>query len=328
MGQVGRRQFLIAAGALLAVPRAGRAQQRANPVVGFLHWGSPDKAVFIAAAVRQGLKEAGYIEGQNVTILYRWADGDYDRMPALAADLVQRRVNVILAGGNFAAQVAKKATTTMPVVFTSGADPVRSGLVASLSRPGANLTGASIIAQEMGAKRLEMLRQLLPQIRAVAMIINPKFAGAEAEMREVQAACGSMGLQALRFAASNNSEIDSAFATMGGQRVDAAMVGTDGYLITRRYQFAELAIRYTMPTMYPFPAFPTAGGLISYGPSLTDGYRQAGVYVGRILKGAKPEDLPVVEPTKFDLVVNLKAAKAIGLTIPPSVMLRADRVIE
>jgi putative ABC transport system substrate-binding protein len=309
-------------------PGAGRAQQKPNPVVGFLHWGSADTAGFIAAAVRQGLKETGSIEDQNVTILYRWADGNYDRMPALAADLVQRRVNVILAGGNFAAQVAKKATTTIPVVFTSGADPVRSGLVASLSRPGANLTGASIIAQQMGAKRLEMLRQLLPQIRTVAMIINPKFAGAEAEMREVQAAGRSMGLQALRFAASNDGEIDSAFATIGQQRVDAVMVGTDGYLITRRDQFAALAIRYTMPTMYPFPAFPTAGGLISYGPSLTDGYRQAGIYVGRILKGAMPADLPVVEPTKFDLVVNLKAAKAIGVTIPPSVMARADRVIE
>jgi len=269
----GRRKFLIAAGALLVAPVAGGAQQQANPVVGFLYWGSPDKTAFIVAAVRQGLKEARYVEGQNVTILYRWANGDYDRMPALAADLVQRRVDVILAGGNFAAQVAKKATTTMAVVFTSGADPVRSGLVASLSRPGANLTGASIIAQEMGAKRLELMRRLLPQLRTVAMIINPKFAGAEAEMQEVQAAARSMGLQALRLAASNNGEIDSAFATIGRQRVDGVMVGTDGYLITRRDQFAELAVRYTMPTMYPFPAFPTAGGLISYGPSLADGYR-------------------------------------------------------
>ena len=324
----GRRRFLIAAGVLLVAPRAGRAKQQANPVVGFLHWGSADKTAFIVAAVGQGLNEAGYVEGQNLTILYRWANGDYDRMPALAADLVQRRVDVILAGGNFAAQIAKKATTTMPVVFTSGADPVRSGLVASLGRPGANLTGASIIAQEMGAKRLELMRRLLPQIRTVAMIINPKFAGAEAEMQEVQAAGRSMGLQALRFAASSDGEIDSAFASIGRQHCDAVMVGTDGYLITRRDQFAELAIRYTLPTMYPFPAFPTAGGLISYGPSLADGYRQAGVYVGRVLKGAKPADLPIVEPTKFDLVINLKAAKTIGLAIPPSVMLRADRVIE
>jgi ABC-type uncharacterized transport system substrate-binding protein len=326
---VRRREFISAlGGAAVLWPVLARAQQPAIPVVGFLHYGSSAKLTELAAAVRQGLKETGYVDGQNVAILYRWAEGHYDRLPTLAAELVQRRVNVIFAGGNAAAQVVKKTTTTIAVVFTSGADPVKSGLVASLSRPGANLTGVNNFAQQMGAKRLELMRELLPQIRTVAMIINPKFTGAESEMREVETAGRSMGLKTLRFAASSNGEIDAAFAAIGQQRIDAAMVGTDGYLITRRDQFAALAIRYTMPTMYPFPAFPAAGGLISYGPSLTDGYRQAGVYVGRILKGAKPADLPIVQPTKFDLVINLKAAKAIGLTVQPMMLTRADKVIE
>jgi ABC-type uncharacterized transport system substrate-binding protein len=246
----------------------------------------------------------------------------------LAVDLVQRRVDVILAGGNNAAQIVKKATATIPVVFTSGADPVKTGLVASLNRPGANLTGVSIIAQDIGAKRLDMLRELLPRIRTVAMVINPKLAGAEAEMRDVEAAGHSMGLQTLRFAASTNGEIDAAFATISRRHVDAVLVSADGYFNTRRDQFAALAIRYTMPTMYPFPAFPEVGGLISYGPSIPDSYRQAGVYAGRILKGAKPADLPIVQPTKFHLVINLKAAKAIGLTIQPMMLVLADRVIE
>jgi putative ABC transport system substrate-binding protein len=323
-----REFFMLLGGAVIVWPLVAHAQQQAMPVVGFLHYGSPDKLAYIAAAVRQGLKEVGYVEGQNVAILYRWAEGHYDRMPALAADLVNHRVNVIFAGGNVAAQTVRKATATMAVVFTSGADPVKTGLVASLSRPGANLTGVSIIAQQMGPKRLELMRELLPQIRTVAMIINPKFAGAESEMREVEAAGRSMGLRTPRFAASSNGEIDDAFATIGQQHVDAVMVGADGYLITRRDQFAALAIRYTMPIMYPFPDFPAAGGLISYGPSITDGYRQAGTYVGRILKGARPADLPIVQPTKFDLVINVKAAKAIGLTIQPMMLARADKVIE
>jgi putative ABC transport system substrate-binding protein len=315
-------------GSAAAWPLAARGQQPAMPIVGFMHYGSPGKLGHLAAAVRKGMTETGYVEGQNVTIEYRWAEGHYDRMQRLAADLVRRQVNVIMAGGNVAAQVAKKATSTIPVVFTSGADPVRSGLVSSLNRPGANLTGSSIIAQQMGAKRLELIRELLPQIRTVAMIINPKFAGAESEMREMEEAGRSMGLQTFRFAASSDNEIDAVFAAIGQQHIDAVMVATDGYLITRRDQLAALAVRYRMPTMYPFPDFPAAGGLISYGPSLTDGYRWAGVYVGRILKGAKPTDLPIIQPTKFDLVVNLKAAKAIGLTVSPMLLVRADEVIE
>jgi putative ABC transport system substrate-binding protein len=322
-----RREFFTVLGGAAAWPLVVHARP-AMPVMGFLHYSSPKKLGHLAAAVRQGLRESGYIEGQNVTILYRWAEGHYDRMPALAADLVHRRVDVIFAGGNVAAQIVKKATATISVVFTSGADPVKTGLVASLNRPGANLTGVSIVAQDIGAKRLDVLRQLLPRIRTVAMVINPEFAGAEAEMRDVEAAGRSMGLQTLRFAASTNAEIDAAFATISQRHVDAVLVGADGYLITRRDQFAALAIRYTMPTMYPFPAFPEVGGLISYGPSIPDSYRQAGVYAGRILKGAKPADLPIVQPTKFSLVINLKAAKAIGLTIQPTMLLLADKVIE
>jgi putative ABC transport system substrate-binding protein len=323
-----RREFITLLGSAASWPLVARAQQPTMPVVGFLHYGSSTKLTELAAAVRQGLKENGYVENQNVAILYRWAEGNYDRLAALAAGLVHRRVNVIFAGGNAAAQVVKKATTTIPVVFTSGADPVESGLVASLSRPGENLTGVNNFAQLIGAKRLELMRELLPQIRTVAMIINPKFARAEAELREVIEAGRSMGLQTIRFAASSNGEIDAAFATLSQRRVDALLVGTDGYLITRRDQFAALAIRYRMPTMYPFPAFPAAGGLISYGPSLTDGYRKAGVYIGRILEGAKPADLPILQPTMFDLTINLKAAKAIGIKISPMMLLRADKVIE
>ena len=324
-----RREFITLLGSAAATwPLVVRAQQPAMPVVGFLHYGSSAKLAVLAAAVRQGLKEIGHVEGENVTILCRWAEGHYDRLSTLAAQLVHRRVDVVFAGGNAAAQVVKKATATIPVVFTSGADPVYSGLVVSISRPGANLTGVNNFAQQIGAKRLQLVRELLPQIRTIAMIINPKFAGAEAEMRDVEAAGRSIGLQTIRFAASSNGEIDAAFATISQRRVDAVLVGTDGYLITRREQFAALAIHYRMPMMYPFPAFPAAGGLISYGPSLTDGYRKAGVYVGRILKGAKPADLPILQPTKFDLVINLKAPKAIGITITPMMLLRADKVIE
>ena len=256
-----RREFISLIGGLAATwPLAARAQQQANPVVGFLHYGSPDKLAHIAAAVRKGLEETGYVEGQNVSILYRWAEGHYDRLPALAAELVNRRVNVIMAGGTVAAQVVKKATTTIPVVFTSGADPVSSGLVTSLSRPHGNLTGVSQLAQQIGAKRLDLMRELLPQIRVVAMIINPKFSGAESEMQEVEAAGRSMGLQTIKFVASGDSKIDAAFQSISQQNVDAALVGTDGYLITRRNQFAALAIRYREPTMYPFPDFPDAWG--------------------------------------------------------------------
>jgi putative ABC transport system substrate-binding protein len=298
------------------------------PVVGFLTYASPTNLAHLAEAVRRGLKEAGYVEGQNVAIEYRWAEGQYDRLPALAADLVQRRVTVITAGGAVAAQAAKKATATIPVVFTSGADPVASGLVASLSRPGGNLTGVSLLAAELATKRLELIRDLLPKARAVAMIINPTFPGAEAEMAEVEAAGRTIGMQTHGARATTASDIDAALATFNELRVDAFMVGADGFFITRRHQLAALAARYAIPGIYPFPDFPAAGGLLSYGASLADAYRQAGVLTGRVLKGAKPADLPVMQPTKFEFVLNLKTADALGLAIPPSIHLRADTVIE
>jgi ABC-type uncharacterized transport system substrate-binding protein len=324
-----RREFItLLGGTAIAWPLSARAQQPAIPVVGFLHYASPGTFAHIAEAVRRGLKEAGYIEGQNVTIEYRWADGHYDRLPALAAELVQRQVTVITAGGNVAAQAAKAATAVIPIVFTSGADPVWSGLVASLSRPGANLTGASLVAVELAVKRLEVIRELLPHARTVAMIVNPNYPGAESEMAEVEAAGPVIGLQIQKAKAGDVSALETAFATISQMRVDAVTVGTDGFFITRREQIAALAARYAVPGIYPFPDFPTAGGLASYGASLADAYRQAGVYTGRVLKGAKPADLPITQPVKFELVINLKTAKALGLTIPPAVLARADEVIE
>ena len=324
-----RREFITLLGGMaIAWPLAARAQQSASPVVGFLHYASPDTFAHIAEAVRRGLKEVGYVEGQNVTIEYRWANGYYDRLPALAAELVQRQVTVITAGGNVAAQAAKAATAVIPIVFTSGADPVWSGLVASLSRPGGNLTGASLVAAELAVKRLEVIRELLPHARVVALIVNPNYPGAESEMAEVEAAGPVIGLQIQKAKAGDVSALETAFATISQMRVDAFTVGTDGFFVNQREQIASLAARYAVPGIYPFPDFPTAGGLASYGASLADAYRQAGVYTGRVLKGAKPADLPITQPVKFELVINLKTAKALGLTIPPAILSRANEVIE
>ncbi len=324
-----RREFITLLGGMaIAWPLAARAQQSAIPVVGFLHYASPDTFAHIAEAVRRVLKEAGYVEGQNVTIEYRWADGHYDRLPALAAELVHRQVTVITAGGNVAAQAAKAATAVIPIVFTSGADPVWSGLVQSLSRPGANLTGASLVAAELAVKRLEVIRELLPHARVVALIVNPNYPGAESEMAEVEAAGPVIGLQIQKAKAGDVSALETAFATISQRRVDAFTVGTDGFFVNQREQIAALAARYAVPGIYPFPDFPAAGGLASYGASLADAYRQAGVYTGRVLKGAKPADLPITQPVKFELVINLKTAKALGLTIPPAILSRANEVIE
>jgi ABC-type uncharacterized transport system substrate-binding protein len=321
---IGRRKFLATlGGAAVSWPLAAGAQQR-MPVVGLLHYGSPNTFAHIAEAVRRGLKEAGYVDGQDVAIEYRWAHGHYERLPALAG----HRFSVIIAGGTVAAQAAKEATATIPIVFTSGADPVWSGLVASLSRPGANLTGASLIAAEMGAKRLELTRELLPHARAVAMVVNPNYPGAESEMAEVEAAGRIIGLRTEKLTAGSEDEIDAAFASLAQRSVDAVMVGADGFLITRCNQIVALASRYKIPGIYPFVDFPEAGGLMSYGASLSDAYRQAGVYAGRILKGAKPAELPVQQPTKFDLFINLKAARALRLNVPPMLIARAEQVIE
>jgi ABC-type uncharacterized transport system substrate-binding protein len=290
-----RREFItLLGGTAIGWPLSARAQQAATPIVGFLHYASPDTFAHIAEAVRRGLKEAGYVEGQNVAIEYRWADGHYDRLPALAAELVQRQVTVITAGGNVAAQAAKAATAVIPIVFTSGADPAWSGLVQSLSRPGANLTGASLVAAELAVKRLEVIRELLPHARAVAMIVNPNYPGAASEMAEVEAAGPVIGLQIQKVTAGDVSALEAAFATINQMRADAVTVGTDGFFITRREQVAALAARYAVPGIYPFPDFPAAGGLASFGASLADAYRQAGIYAGRVLKGAKPAELPIL----------------------------------
>ena len=325
-----RRRDLIAlfGGAAVGWPLAVCAQQAGIPVVGFLHYASADKLTHLADAFRRGLQEVGYIEGQNVVIEYRWAEGQYDRLPALAADLVHRRVGVITAGGSVAALAAKNATTTIPVVFTSGADPVATGLVASLSRPGGNISGMSLLAAEMATKRLELIRDLLPRARAVAMITNPAFPGSHSEMAEVEAAGRVVGMQTHKVVASSPSDVDAAFVTIGRLSVDAFTVGADGFFITRREQFTALAAHYALPGIYPFPDFPESGGLLSYGLDLADAYRQAGVYIGRILKGAKPADLPVMQPTKFQLVINLNTVKALGLTVPQTLLARADEVIE
>jgi putative ABC transport system substrate-binding protein len=323
-----RRELITLLGGAAVWPLPARAQQPAVPVVGFLHYASAATLAHLAEAVRHGLKETGYVEGQNVAIEYRWAEGHYDRLPALAADLVGRRVTVITAGGAVAAKAAKEATATIPVVFTSGADPVANGLVNSLSRPGANLTGVSLLAAEMGAKRLELIRDLLPKARMVAMMINPTFPGAESEMAWVEAAGRTIGMQIHGAKATTPSDIDAAVAAFSQRRADAFIVGADGYFITRRDQLATLAARYALPGIYPFPDFPQSGGLLSYGVSLADAYRQAGVLTGRILKGARPAELPVMQPTKFEFVLNLKTAKALGLDVPATLIARADEVIE
>ena len=286
-----RREFITLLGGAAAWPLAARAQQPAKPVVGFLHYASPDTLAHLAWAVREGLQETGYVEGQNVAFDYRWAHGNYDQLAALAADLVRRQVTVIVAGGNVAALAVKKTTATIPIVFTSGADPIKSGLVESLSRPEGNLTGVSLLAVEMATKRLELIRELHTQARAVAMIVNPDYSGAESEMADVEAAGRIIGIKTHELTARNALDIDTAFEAFGRLSVDAFMVGTDGFFITRRHQLAALAARHAIPGVYPFPDFPEAGGLLSYGVSLMDAYRQAGVYAGRILKGSQASRL-------------------------------------
>jgi putative ABC transport system substrate-binding protein len=322
-----RRAFIAGLASAVGWPFDARAQ-RPMPVVGFLHYASATTLTHLTEAVRRGLRETSHIEGQNVTIEYRYADGHYERLRGLCDDLVRRQVNVIAAGGNVAAQAARAATKTIPVVFTSGADPIKSGLIRSLSRPEGNLTGVSLLAAEMATKRLELLRDLLPNARAVAMITNPTYPGSDDEMAEVEAAARKMGMRAHKLTASTAGEVDTAFAAISQLRVDAFLVGADGFFITRREQLAELATRHALPGVYPFPDFPAAGGLLSYGLSLSDAYRQVGVYAGRILKGARPADLPVMQPSKFELILNLKAAKSFGLNIPSSFQLRADEIIE
>jgi putative ABC transport system substrate-binding protein len=300
------------------------------PVIGFLHITSPDARTDHLRAFRQGLKDTGYIEGENVAIVYRWADNQVDRLPALAAELVQRRVAVIAAtGGLVSALAAKAATTTIPIVFDVGEDPVRLGLVASLARPGGNLTGINFFTAELAAKRLELLRELVPAAVRVAVLVNPSNATTtESTLRDVEAAARAVGLQIQIFNASTSREIDAAFATLVREKPDALFVGGDAFFSSRRVQLTHLASRHAIPATYASREDAEAGGLMSYGTSFPDTWRQMGVYAGRILKGAKPADLPVVQSTKFELVINNQTARMLDLNVPPTLLARADEVIE
>jgi putative ABC transport system substrate-binding protein len=326
-----RRQFItLLGGAAAGWPLAARAQQPAMPVIGLLHPTSLDALAERMGGFRQGLKDIGYVEGENVAIEYRYADNQLDRLPGLAADLVRRQVAVIAAtGGPGSAFAAKEATTTIPIVFVVGDDPVRLGLVGSLARPGRNLTGINFFIVELAAKRLELLRELVPKADRVAVLVDPTNATtAESTLRDVEGAARAVGLQTQVFNVTTSREIDAAFASLMRERIDMLFVPGGAFFADRRVQLVLLATRHAIPAIYPFRGFAEAGGLMSYGASLTDAYRQLGVYAGRILKGAKPAELPVVQSTKFELVINAQAARVLGLTVPPSLLARADEVIE
>jgi putative tryptophan/tyrosine transport system substrate-binding protein len=322
-----RDLFALLSGAAAAWPLAARAQQKAMPVIGYLSVGPP-LAAFLAA-FRQGLAETGYAEGQNVAIEYRSAEGHYDRMPALAVDLVGRKVDLIVAtGGPASALAAKGATSTIPIVFIGVGDPVGIGLVASLVRPGGNVTGLSIVTADLIPKLLELLSELVPQARVIAVLLNPNNANTERNIGDVLEAARAKGVQLHILKAATESEIDAAFTTLVNLHAGALVVGADAFFFLRREQLAALTSRHAVPAIYAQREFPDVGCLISYGASLTANYRQAGIYVGKILNGAKPADLPVQQPTKFELVMNLKTAKALGLAVPQSILQRADEVIE
>jgi putative ABC transport system substrate-binding protein len=323
-----RRNFITFLGGAAAWPLAARAQQPAVPVVGFLGFGSPDESAARLRAFRRGLQEAGFVEGRNVAIEFRWGEGQYDRMPALASDLVRRQVAVIAAlGGTASALAAKTATTAIPIVFATGGDPVALGLVASLNRPGGNVTGVTILAAELGAKRLELLHEVAPAA-TIAALFNPSNPDTEAQSGLVQAAARALGVELYVVYATGQGDLESVFASLASLRAGALAISGDQIFILASKQLADLAVRHAVPTIFPFREFPAAGGLMSYGTDAADAERLAGVYAGRLLKGEKPADLPVQQSTKFELVINLKAARALGISIPLPLLGRADEVIE
>ena len=324
-----RREFItLLGGAAVSWPMAARAQQRPMPVIGFLNFPSPEAFSDRLRGFRQGLKESGYIEGENVSIEYRWAENAMDRLPALAAELVHRQVAVIAAPTSAAALAAKAATAIIPIVFLSPEDPVRQGLVASLARPGGNLTGINVFTGEVTAKRLELLRDMVPKAARVAVLVNPGNPTAEMTLRDVEPAARAMGLQFQSFNASTSHEINTAFATLVREPPDAIFVSLDAFLNSRRAQLVNLAARHAIPAIFSNRDCVEIGGLMSYGANLVDAFRQVGVYSGRILKGATPADLPVVQSSKFELVINAETARMLGLTVPPSLLAAADEVIE
>ena len=329
--KIKRREFIAFLGSAAAAwPLAAGAQQQALPVIGFLGGTSPDTFADRVRAFRQGLKDTGYVEGENVAIEYRWAEGQYERLPELAAELVRRKVAVIVAtGGSTSAFAAKAATTTIPIVFGVAEDPVRLGLVASLNRPGGNLTGINFFTNELSAKRLELLRELVPGAARVAVLVNPaNVLNTETTLRDLEPAARAVGLQIQVLNASTSREINEAFATFVRERPDALFVGQDVFFVSRRLQLANMAARHAVPMTSGSRDLAEVGGLMSYGTNITDAHRQIGLYTGRILKGAKPADLPVVQSTKFELVINAQTATMLGLTVPDKLLVAADEVIE
>ena len=331
INQLRRREFFtLLGGAAATWPITALAQQQTMRVIGFLNIALPTQMAYRVAAFRQGLKELGYLEGQNIAIEYRWAEGHLDRLPALAADLVRRQVAVIAAtGGLGSAQAARSATTSIPIVFTSGSDPVQFGLVSSLSRPGGNVTGVTLISGELPAKRIELLGQLLAkELKRIGLLMNSNNLDSKAEVKQADEVAHTLGYQLQIVRADSEGDFEAAFATLVEQQVDALVVTTDPFFESYRDRLVALAASHRIPTIYSVRECPVSGGLVSYGASIPDLYRQAGVYVGRILRGERPANLPVMQPTKFDLVINLKTAKALNLTVPVTLLVAADEVIE